>query len=106
MKHYWLSAVMFIMSMGAVHAREPFVHVSLAKENRIVTYRLSGDGETLTLVDSVPVAGQPGPLPFHPTLPIIYADIRSVGNLSRLRVNESTGKRTSINETTAGDDPA
>lgn len=106
MKHYWLSAVMFIMSMAAVHAREPFVHVSLAKENRIVTYRLSGDGETLTLVDSVPVAGQPGALAFHPTLPMIYAALRSVGNLSSFRVNESTGKLTSINETTAGDDPA
>ena len=106
MQSYWFPFLTCFLITATLHGREPLVHVSLAKENRIVTYRLSQVTGTLTLVDSVTVNGGPGALTYHPTLPIMYASIRSTGNLASFRVDASTGKLTSINEKPAGADPA
>jgi len=106
MQPYWFPALICFMITATIHGSEPLVHVSLAKEHRIVTYRLSERDGTLTLVDSVTVNGGPGALAYHPTLPLLFASIRSTGNLASFRVDTSTGKLTSINEIPAGADPA
>jgi len=106
MKSGLLSLLLCLVIPVATQGRDPLVHVSLAKENRIITYRMSGDDGTLTLVDSLPVEGGPGALAFHPTLPVLFASIRSVGNLASFRIDPSTGKLVKINEVAAGADPA
>ena len=106
MQSYWFPALILCLVTALIHGTEPLVHVSLAKENRIVTYRLSEPDGTLTLVDSVTVNGGPGALAYHPTLPVLFASIRTAGNLASFRVDASTGKLTSINEIHAGADPA
>ena len=106
MKRYWFFLLMICLTATAVQGRDPFVYVSLANENRIVTYRLDEVTGTLTLADSLTVNGSPGALSFHPTLPILYASIRSAGNLASFRVEETTGNLTLINEIPAGSDPS
>ncbi len=106
MQAYCFPALITSLITATLHAREPLVHVSLAKENRIATYRLGEVDGTLTLVDRVTVNGAPGALAYHPSLPILYASIRSTGNLASFRVDPFTGKLTNINERPAGDDPA
>lgn len=106
MRSHWFSLLLLFSLFAQTHGREPLVHVSLAKENRIVTFRLSDKDGTLTQVDSVMVNGGPGALAYHPTLPILFASIRSMGNLASFRVEESSGKLIHINEIQAGADPA
>ncbi len=106
MQPYCFPFLISLLITATTHGREPLVHVSLAKENRIVTYRLSEPDGTLTLVDSVTVNGGPGALAYHPTLPILFASIRNTGKLASFRVDVPTGKLTSINEIPAGADPA
>ena len=53
MHSYWFPVLLCFLLTATIHGREPLVHVSLAKENRIVTYRLSEPDGTLTLIDSV-----------------------------------------------------
>lgn len=106
MHSYWFPVLLCFLLTATIHGREPLVHVSLAKENRIVTYRLSEPDGTLTLIDSVAVNGGPGALVYHPTLPVLFASIRSTGCLASFQVDASTGKLTSINEIPAGADPA
>ncbi len=106
MKSLWLSLVMFTLIGSTARGRSPFVHVSLAKENRIVTYQLNPRDGGLNEIDSVLVSGGPGALAVHPTRPIIYASIRTVGNLASFRVDQTTGKLTKINQVAAGADPS
>jgi len=106
MKSPWLSLVMFILLGSAVHGRSPLVHVSVAKENRIVTFQLNPRDGTLSISVSVRVNGGPGALAVHPTRPIIYASIRKAGNLASFRIDETTGKLAQLNQVTAGADPS
>ena len=106
MKSMLMSVVICLVSHVATQAREPFVYVSLAKENRIVTYRMAGDDGKLTLVDSLTVEGGPGALVCHPNLPVLFASIRSVGKLASFRIDELTGKLAKINDVVAGADPS
>lgn len=106
MQHHSFPLLILFLIVAKVHGSEPLVHISLAKEERIVTLRLSNKDGTLTPVDSVMVDGGPGALAYHPTLPILFASIRSIGNLASFRVDESSGKLTRINEIPAGADPA
>ena len=62
MKSFWLSIVMFTLIGSTARGRSPFVHVSLAKENRIVTYQLNPRDGGLNEIDSVLVSGGPGAL--------------------------------------------
>ncbi|MAI71680.1 MAG: hypothetical protein CMM01_12300 [Rhodopirellula sp.] len=106
MQIHWFTLLLTVLIAAKVLGREPLVHVSLAKENRIVTFRLNEEDGTLTPVDSVKLNGGPGALAYHPTLPILFASIRSLGNLASFHVDESSGKLTPINEIHAGADPA
>ncbi|MDE0863115.1 MAG: lactonase family protein [Rubripirellula sp.] len=106
MKSALLSIVVCLVSHAVTQGRDPFVYVSLAKENRIVTYQMTGDDGKLTLIDSLAVEGGPGALAFHPSRPILFASIRTVGNLASFRIDELTGKLTKINQVSAGADPA
>lgn len=106
MQSYWFPFLISVLISATIQGREPLVHVSLAKENRIVTYRLNQGKGSLKLTDSLTVNGGPGALAYHPTLPILYASIRSTGNLASFGVDTSTGRLTSINERHAGADPA
>ena len=106
MRFHCLSLIVIFLFSAKLHGHEPLVHVSLAKENRIVTFRLSEKDGTLTEVDSADVSGGPGALTCHPTRPILFASIRSAGNLASFRIDKATGKLTCINEILAGADPA
>lgn len=106
MLSHWLSLAGILLIATNLPGREPLVHISLAKENRIVTYRLNGEDGTLKQIGSTAVNGGPGALTCHPTLPILFASIRSAGKLASFQIDESTGKLTAINEIAAGADPA
>ena len=90
MKSGLLSLLLCLVIPVATQGRDPLVHVSLAKENRIITYRMSGDDGTLTLVDSLPVEGGPGALAFHPTTqrPFIAYYDRSNKKIKGVYANE------------------
>ncbi len=106
MKSLLIPVFLSISFVQVANGRDPLVHVSLAKDNRIITYQLDDRDGTLNEVDSVMVDGGPGALAAHPTKPVIYASIRQVGHLASFSVDERTGTLTKINEVTAGADPA
>jgi 6-phosphogluconolactonase len=82
-----------------------FVYVSVAKEKKIATYRVSADGK-LSRVAEAACDGEPGALVTDPDRRFLFAALRSEGKLSAFRIDPATGKLTHLNTVEAGADPA
>ena len=55
MKSLLISVFLSISFVQVANGRDPLVHVSLAKDNRIITYQLDARDGTLNQVDSMMV---------------------------------------------------
>src|SRR5882724_3038854 len=82
------------------------VYVSVAGEKRISIFKLdSGDGR-LTPTGDISTSGEPGALTTDPKRRILFAALRSTGELAAFRIEPASGKLTHINTVPAGADPA
>ena len=98
----------FALSLGVVSAaaaKEPFVYISVAGEQRIAVYRADVEGK-LNHVDNLKLDAEPGALALRPDRKWLGAALRSSGQLAALARDPASGKLALLNVVPAGPDPA
>ncbi|MFP6667574.1 MAG: lactonase family protein [Pirellulales bacterium] len=83
-----------------------FVYISIAGENRIAIYSQNIDDGSLTKVGDAKLEGAPGSLCVDPKRQVLFASVRSKGQLASFRINPRSGKLTAINAVSAGGNSA
>ncbi len=82
------------------------VYVSIAGEKRIEVYQIKSNGGELRRIWDIFTTGEPGALTTDPKRRLLFAALRSTGELASFRIEPATGKLTHINTVEGGADPA
>ena len=83
-----------------------FAYVSVAGEKKILLFRVSPENGKLEQKAALKLTGEPGALTVDPDRRVLFASLRSTGELASFRIDPKSGRLAQVSKVPAGADPA
>jgi 6-phosphogluconolactonase len=100
-----LIAIILLAGLASAGRDDSFVYVSVAGNKRIAQYQLTDQGQRQH-VRNTTLPGEPGALAVGPGKRLLFAALRSTGELGSFHIDPATGKLNRLCLIPAGADPA